>query len=93
MHDTIFAQATAAGRAGVAIIRISGSEAGRLLDGLTAPRPAARRASFRRLCDRDGEMLDQALVIWFPAPNSYTGEDCAELHLHAGLASSPVELS
>jgi tRNA modification GTPase len=48
--------------------------------------PAPRNASLRRLRDPSGELLDQALVLWFPGPNTYTGEDCAELHLHGGRA-------
>ncbi len=84
--ETIFAQATGAGRGGIAIIRISGSGAGMLLDGLTLPRPEPRYATLRCLRAADGDILDRALVLWFPGPASYTGEDCVELHLHAGPA-------
>ncbi len=84
--ETIFAQATGAGRGGIAIIRISGPEAGTLLDGFTLPRPEPRYATLRRLRAADGHILDRALVLWFPGPASYTGEDCVELHLHAGAA-------
>ncbi len=84
--DTIFALATARGRAALACVRVSGEAAGATLDRLTgAPRPAARQAALRLLHDpRGGEALDQALVLWFPAPASATGEDLAELHLHGG---------
>jgi tRNA modification GTPase len=82
---TIFAPATAPGRAGVSLIRISGPEAGAALRWLAGSLPEARRASLRRL--RDGEdLLDTALVLWFPAPSSFTGEDVVELHLHGGRA-------
>lgn len=82
--DTIFALATGAGRAAVAVIRMSGRKAGEVLDGLCR-RPASRQATLR-LLRHDGAALDQALVLWFPAPASYTGEDCAELQLHGGPA-------
>ncbi len=84
MSDTIFALATAPGRAAVAVVRVSGPGAGAILDSLAGGRPAARFAAVRGLRDRAGRLLDRALVLWFPAPASYTGEDCAELHLHGG---------
>ncbi len=84
---TIFARATGSGRAAVAVIRISGPLAGPMLDALAGGRPPPRRASLRRLrAARTGELLDRALVLWFPGPASHTGEDNAELHLHAGAA-------
>jgi tRNA modification GTPase len=79
--DTIFALATAAGRAAVAVVRLSGPGVREAVAALSGGLPAPRRASVRRLRD-----IDQALVLWFPAPASYTGEDCAELHLHGGTA-------
>jgi tRNA modification GTPase len=86
MRDTIFAPATAQGRAAVAVIRISGPEAGRALHALAGGRPRARQASARTLRDTAGAPLDAALVLWFPGPESYTGEDVAELQLHGGPA-------
>ncbi|MGQ9366302.1 tRNA uridine-5-carboxymethylaminomethyl(34) synthesis GTPase MnmE [Azospirillum sp. ST 5-10] len=88
MADTIFALATAPGRAGVAVVRVSGPAAGAALDALTGrPPPAPRVATLARLRDpAHGDRLDDALVLWFPAPRSYTGEDVAELHLHGGRA-------
>lgn len=87
MSDTIFAPATAAGRAAVAIIRLSGPAVSSALKALTPGRLVPRRASLRRLKrPSDGVALDQALVLWFPGPDSFTGEDCAELHLHGGGA-------
>ncbi len=85
---TIFALASGAGRAGVAVFRLSGPEAGPALDRLTGgPRPAPRRAVLRNLADpRDGETVDRGLVLWFPGPGSFTGEDVAELHVHGGRA-------
>ncbi|MGY6628543.1 MAG: tRNA uridine-5-carboxymethylaminomethyl(34) synthesis GTPase MnmE [Oceanicaulis sp.] len=87
MSETIFALASAPGRAGVAVMRLSGPGAGPALDTLTGlPRPAPRRAVLRRLRAGDGSEIDQGLAIWFPGPASFTGEDCAELHVHGGPA-------
>lgn len=84
--DTIFALASGAGRAAVAVMRLSGPGTGALLTRLAGRLPEPRRASLRRLRDPQGEILDEGLVLWFPAPGSYTGEDSAELHLHGGAA-------
>jgi tRNA modification GTPase len=86
MKDTIFAPATAAGRAAVAVVRLSGPDAGRALRTLAGRLPKPRQAAFRRLRGAEGVILDEALVLWFPAPASYTGEDVAELQLHGGPA-------
>jgi len=85
---TIFALGTGVGRAALAVVRLSGSDAGPALDALTRTRrPAPRHATRATLRHpRNGEILDQALVLWFPAPASYTGEDVVELHLHGGRA-------
>ncbi|MGE0254751.1 MAG: tRNA uridine-5-carboxymethylaminomethyl(34) synthesis GTPase MnmE [Alphaproteobacteria bacterium] len=85
---TIYAPATGAGAAAIAVVRLSGVDAGAALDALTGGRrPPARRASLRRLRDpAGGEVLDSALVLWLPGPGSETGEDMAELHLHGGRA-------
>src|SRR5271165_5929666 len=85
---TIYALSTAPGRAGIAVIRISGKDAGPALTALCGkPLPAPRRASLQKLSNPcGGETLDHALVFWFPAPASFTGEDTAELHLHGGRA-------
>lgn len=88
MTATIFALATAPGRAAVAVVRLAGPESGSALDAITArPRPLARMATVRRLIDPvSRETLDQALVLWMPGPSSFTGEDVVELHLHGGPA-------
>lgn len=84
---TIFALASAPGRAGVSVLRISGVNAAAALETLSArPLPSPRQASLRRLHDASGERLDDALTLWFPAPHSYTGEEVVELHLHGGRA-------
>jgi tRNA modification GTPase len=83
--DTIFALATPPGRGAIAILRLSGPGVDGALTALGAGGLTPRLASLRTL-RHDGEMVDQALVVRFPGPNSYTGEDSAELHLHGGRA-------
>ena len=85
--DTIFAVASGAGRGGVAIIRVSGPGSGGVLEELTQrhlPRP--RMAARRPIKAASGDVIDEALVLWFPKPQSFTGEDVAELHVHGGMA-------
>lgn len=87
--DTIFALSSGAPPAGVAIIRVSGPLALDSLRSLTAgePLPVPRYATLRRLSDpQSGAKLDEALILIFPQPNSYTGEDVVEYHLHGGRA-------
>ena len=85
--ETIFALSSAPGRAGVAVVRISGDRAGAAVTALAGAIPPPRQARLARLVDpASGEVLDRGLVLWFPAPRSFTGEDVAELHLHGGPA-------
>lgn len=85
--DTIFALSSGHGRAGVAVIRISGPGAGVAIDRMAAPRPKPRFAAFRKIRHPgSGEVLDEALLLWFPGPRSETGEDMAEFQVHGGLA-------
>jgi tRNA modification GTPase len=85
--DTIFALASAPGRAGIAVIRISGEKAGKVLNRLGVKTPPPRKATRAKLTDpTTSELLDDALVLWFAAPRSFTGEDVAELHIHGGRA-------
>lgn len=87
MADTIFAPATAQGRAGIAILRLSGPDAAAALAALTGrPPPAPRYAARADFHDRGGELLDRGLALYFPAPASFTGEDVVELHTHGGRA-------
>jgi tRNA modification GTPase len=83
--ETIFALASAAGRAGIAVVRVSGPAAGRALTALAGELPLPRAATLRTLA-HGGAEIDRALVLWFPAPHSFTGEDVAEFHLHGGRA-------
>jgi tRNA modification GTPase len=85
--ETIFALSTAPGRAGIAVVRVSGPRAGDLIEALASPRPKKRSAVLRRIRDpQSGEAIDQGLVLWFAAPHTETGEDMAEFHLHGGPA-------
>jgi tRNA modification GTPase len=85
--DTIFALASAPGRAGVAIVRVSGSAARFAVQTVSRKSPPPpRRAQVRAFRSGAGEIFDRGLVLWFPAPDSYTGEDVAEFHIHGGRA-------
>lgn len=85
--ETIYALSTGLPPAGIAIVRISGPQAGPVLESLGGNLPGPRRASVRDLaCPVSGDMLDRAVVLWFPGPHTATGEDLGELHLHGGRA-------
>jgi tRNA modification GTPase len=85
--DTIFAPATAAGRAAIAILRLSGPKSRDAVLALTGSIPRPRSARRTRFVDpATGETLDDGLLLWFPAPHSVTGEDVAEFHVHGSRA-------
>ncbi len=84
--DTVYALATAQGRAGVAVIRVSGPQAHDACLRLCGSVPAARQAAVRRLHDVDGRQLDEALVLVFDEGASFTGEAVVEFHLHGSIA-------
>ena len=87
MSDTIFALSSGAGRAGVAVIRVSGPLAGPVAEQISGKSLSPRRAvlsELRRAKTRD--LIDSGLLIWFPAPASFTGEDVVEFHVHGGRA-------
>ena len=92
--DTIFALASAPGKAGIAIIRISGSAAIRVVETITQSELNGPIPKLRVIYDVDGNFIDQALILTFQAPNSFTGENVAELHLHGSSAvvSSIIDL-
>ncbi|WP_108025691.1 tRNA uridine-5-carboxymethylaminomethyl(34) synthesis GTPase MnmE [Rhodovulum kholense] len=85
--DTIFAQATARGKAGVAVIRISGPRAMTAARALAGSLPAPRQAGLRRLTNAEGVLLDEALVLCFAKGASFTGEDVVELQCHGSPAT------
>lgn len=86
MSDTIFALSSGAPPAAIAIVRVSGPQAGAVIEALAGRCPEPRRATLATLRDGEGDLLDEALVLWFPGPKSATGEDCAEMHCHGGRA-------
>lgn len=86
MADTIFALSSGAPPAAIAVVRISGPAAGTALQALAGRLPSDRRAVTAVLRDGTGAVLDRALVLWLPGPQTATGEDTAELHLHGGRA-------
>ncbi|CAM4628779.1 unnamed protein product, partial [Lepidochelys kempii] len=88
-RDTIFALSSGHGKCGVAVVRTSGPASGAALRSLTGQQelPRPRAVALRRIHDpSSAETLDRGLVIWFPGPHSFTGEDCSELHVHGGPA-------
>jgi tRNA modification GTPase len=82
--DTIAAIATPAGRGAVGMVRISGPLTPRICEALAGALPPPRRAVLRNFRDETGEPIDQGLLLYFPAPKSYTGEDVLELQGHGG---------
>lgn len=84
--DTIYALSSGRPPAAIAVVRMSGPRAGAALETLTGKIPSPRKAALARIRGADGELIDQALSLWFPGPNSETGEDVAELQLHGGRA-------
>ena len=83
-RDTIAAIATAAGRSGIGVVRVSGRSLGPFIESLTGAALPPRRASLKTFRDAGGEAIDQGIALYFPAPHSYTGEDVVELQGHGG---------
>lgn len=86
MSDTIIALSSGSLPSGVAVVRISGVLASKFAIQLIGDLPAERLASLKLLRSADGDIVDEALVVWFPGPESFTGEDVVEFHLHGGKA-------
>lgn len=85
--DTIYALSSGQGRAGVAVIRISGQGARAAIDAFGNALPSSRQAALRRFAlPGSKELIDRGLLLWFPGPASFTGEDMAEFHVHGGRA-------
>ena len=85
---TIYALSTGPGIAGIAIVRISGQETKSIIKSLTGKEiPEARIATLRKINNiNTSELIDEGIIIWFPGPESYTGQDMAEIHVHGGKA-------
>ena len=95
---TIYALSTGPGTSGVAIIRISGLDSSRVLELLTGKEtPTPRLATLRKINNiNTSELIDEGIILWFPGPQSYTGEDMAEIHIHgskAGILAVQNEIS
>ncbi|CAG5125971.1 unnamed protein product [Candidula unifasciata] len=85
--NTVFSLSSGAGKCGVAVIRVSGPKSRFSLEQLCGGVTKPRVASLKKLTNPfSKEMLDKAIVLWFPGPHSFTGEDCAEFHVHGGPA-------
>lgn len=84
--DTIFALSSGKLPSGVAVIRVSGNEVQNIIKSIRGKVPPARMMAYGSLYSLEHEFLDSALTVFFPAPNSFTGEDCVEFHLHGGKA-------
>lgn len=84
--QTIFAVSSGRPPAAIAVIRVSGPKAATVAVRLAGGVPEQRRATLRALRNANGALLDRALVLWFPGPNTATGEDLLELHVHGGRA-------
>lgn len=86
-RDTIYALASGQGRAAIAVLRVTGANVRNIVASLTGIQPQPRRARLVTFKDRQsGAPIDRGLLLFFPAPGSFTGEDCAEFHLHGGPA-------
>ena len=85
---TIYALSTGPGVSGIAIIRVSGEDTSKVIKSLTGTQlPKARIATLRKIYNIDtSELIDEGIILWFPGPESYTGEDMAEIHIHGGKA-------
>ncbi len=86
MSDTVFALSSGAGRAGIAILRVSGPRALEIANTLSGLNLEPRVATFAKLHDGQGELLDEALLLYFKGPHSFTGEDVLEIHCHGSPA-------
>ena len=84
--QTIFALSSGRTPSAIAVVRVSGPQAGLVLTTLAGKLPAPRQASRRLLRDSASQPIDDAVVLWFPGPSSATGEDVAEFHVHGGRA-------
>ncbi|UXO82910.1 tRNA uridine-5-carboxymethylaminomethyl(34) synthesis GTPase MnmE [Brucella intermedia] len=85
-QDTIFALSSGRLPSGVAVVRISGPRVRFVLETIIGILPTPRYAAYKLFRARNGDPIDQGLVLFFPGPNSFTGEDCAEFHAHGGKA-------
>ncbi|OYR19658.1 tRNA uridine-5-carboxymethylaminomethyl(34) synthesis GTPase MnmE [Brucella thiophenivorans] len=86
LQDSIFALSSGRLPSGVAVVRISGPRVRFVIETIIGKPLKPRFAAYKTFCARNGDAIDRGLAIFFPGPNSFTGEDCAEFHLHGGIA-------
>jgi hypothetical protein len=86
LQDTIFALSSGRLPSGVAVVRISGPQVRFVLETILGKTIEPRYAAYKTFLTRAGDAIDKGLALFFPGPNSFTGEDCAEFHLHGGIA-------
>ena len=91
--ETIFALSSGRLPSGVAVVRISGPQTRFVIETICGNLPEPRYAALRTFKDAEGSAIDRGLVLYFPAPHSFTGEDCGEFHLHGGKAVVDAMLS
>jgi len=91
--DSVVALSSGRLPAGIAVIRISGSRTRFALETIAGGVPGPRTAAYRRLVAEDGDLIDRGLVLFFPGPDSFTGEDIAEFHVHGGRATASALLA
>ena len=91
---TIYALSTGPGVSGIAVIRISGLETANVVKSITNKElPKPRVATLRKIKNiNTHELIDEGIILWFPGPESYTGEDMAEIHVHGGKALSLIHI-
>src|SRR6187399_430959 len=85
-EQTIFALSSGRPPSAIALVRVSGPQAGPVLSALAGKMPPSRMATRALLRDANRQPIDDAMILWFPGPASATGEDVAELHVHGGRA-------
>jgi len=84
---TFYALSSGPGLSGIAVIRVSGSETVNVIKHLTnSSLPKPKEATLRKFINKNNELIDEGILLWFPGPNSYTGEDMAEFHVHGSRA-------
>ncbi len=93
MTDTIFALSTGRLPSGIAVVRLSGPQVRNVLNAVAGEVPLPRMAKYAAIKGADSGPIDRGLILFFPSPHSFTGEDCAELHLHGSVATVSACLS
>ena len=85
---TIYALSSGAGVSGIAVIRLSGKDTFKIINQITIGKPPKARLATLKKFNKIGtsELIDEGILLWFPGPESYTGEDMAEIHVHGSIA-------